>query len=114
MEDSLIDNESTRTQVQHDLTEAQALDGLMSALKLFRLFWNYLNSNQRNEIRIGEIPSANFHGNARGLAKLASILANKGKGPDGRQLLSNETWEKMHAKATLALDMNLGKYQKLW
>ncbi len=33
MEDSLIDNESTRTQVQHDLTEAQALDGLMSALK---------------------------------------------------------------------------------
>lgn len=33
MEDSLIDNESTRTQVQHDLTEAQALDGLMGALK---------------------------------------------------------------------------------
>lgn len=33
IEDSLIENESTRTQVQHDLTEAQALDGLMGALK---------------------------------------------------------------------------------
>ena len=33
MEDSLIENESTRSQVQQDLTEAQALDGLMGALK---------------------------------------------------------------------------------
>ena len=59
---------------------------------------------------MGEIPSANFHGNARGLARVASALANKGKFGDGRQLLSTETWQKMHDKATLALDMNLGKY----
>ena len=65
---------------------------------------------QRNDIRMGEIPSANFHGNARGLARIASALANKGKFGDGRQLLSTETWQKMHDKATLALDMNLGKY----
>ena len=59
---------------------------------------------------MGEIPSANFHGNARGLARIASALANKGKFGDGRQLLSTETWQKMHDKATLALDMNLGKH----
>ena len=59
---------------------------------------------------MGEIPSANFHGNARGIARLASALANKGKFGDGRQLLSNETWDKMHSKATLALDINLGTY----
>jgi hypothetical protein len=45
---------------------------------------------------MGEIPSAGFHGNARGIARLASALANKGKFGDGRQLLSNEIWENMH------------------
>ena len=57
---------------------------------------------------MGEIPSANFHGTARGIARLASALANQGKFGDGRQLLSKETWEMMHSKATLALDINLG------
>lgn len=33
MEDSLIDSQQTRTNVTHDLTEAQALNGLMGALK---------------------------------------------------------------------------------
>ncbi|MEJ3492533.1 DUF1542 domain-containing protein, partial [Staphylococcus aureus] len=33
MEDTLIDSESTRTAVNHDLTEAQALDQLMDALQ---------------------------------------------------------------------------------
>ncbi len=33
MEDTLIDNETTRTAVNHDLTEAQALDQLMDALQ---------------------------------------------------------------------------------
>ena len=60
---------------------------------------------------MGEIPSANFHGNARGLAKLASALANNGMCIDGRQLLSKQTWEKMHAKGSLALDMNLGNIE---
>ena len=78
---------------------------------IFRLISNAL-LYKRNEIRMGEIPSANFHGNARGIARLASALANKGKFGDGRQLLSNETWEKMHSKATLALDINLGIYNE--
>ena len=33
LEDTMIDGESTCTQVQHDLAEAQALDSLMGALK---------------------------------------------------------------------------------
>ena len=33
LEDTMIDGESTRTQVQHDLAEAQALNGLMGTLK---------------------------------------------------------------------------------
>ncbi|WP_422124956.1 DUF1542 domain-containing protein [Staphylococcus caprae] len=33
LENTLIDSEQTRTQVKHDLAEAQALDGLMGALK---------------------------------------------------------------------------------
>jgi len=33
MEDSLIENESTRSQVQQDLTEAQALDGFNGCFK---------------------------------------------------------------------------------
>ena len=44
MEDSLIDNESTRTQVQHDLTEAQALDGLMGALKELLNYTNIVSN----------------------------------------------------------------------
>ena len=39
------------------------------------------------------MPSVNFRGNARGCAKLASIMANKGKG-----LMSEEAWEEMHAE----------------
>lgn len=33
MEDTLIDSETTRTAVNHDLTEAQALDQLMDTLQ---------------------------------------------------------------------------------
>ena len=33
MEDSLIDSQHTRTSVAHDLSEAQALNGLMGTLK---------------------------------------------------------------------------------
>ena len=54
MEDSLIDNESTRTQVQHDLTEAQALDGLMGALKVLKIIlilFQTVITSMRNHLR---------------------------------------------------------------
>ena len=55
MEDSLIDNESTRTQVQHDLTEAQALDGLMSALKevlkIMLILFQTVITSMRNHLK---------------------------------------------------------------
>ena len=57
MEDSLIDNESTRTQVQHDLTEAQALDGLMSALKEIKNNANIVSNGNY----INAEPSKNKH-----------------------------------------------------
>ena len=31
------------------------------------------------EVRKGEMPSANCHGSARGMAELAAVMANKGK-----------------------------------
>ena len=48
-----------------------------------------------------EIPSSNCRANARGMAKLASIMANKGHG-----LMSEDAWREMHGDANfdLALD----------
>ena len=61
------------------------------------------------ETRKGEIPSANFHGNARSLAKLASIMANRGKCDENRkQLFSENTWKKMHDNSTWSDDAMLG------
>ena len=67
---------------------------------------------EETAIRKGELPSANFHGNAKSLAKLASALANKGQCVDSdKRLFSEDTWEKMHAKSTWAADAVLGKYR---
>ena len=64
---------------------------------------------EEEKIRKGEIPSANFHGNARSLGKLASIMANKGNETNGeKRLLSQEAWEKMHDNSKWALDAVLG------
>jgi len=53
-------------------------------------------------VRMCEMPSANMHANARGLAKLASIMANK-----GQTLMSEETWSVMHANSKTAMDAEL-------
>jgi len=45
-----------------------------------------------------QVPSVNFRGNARGCAKLASIMANKGQG-----LMSEEAWEEMHSEPELGI-----------
>ena len=64
---------------------------------------------EEEEIRKVESPSANFHGNARGLGKLACIMANKGRkiNEEGR-ILSEDVWEQMHDDSLWALDAVLG------
>ena len=49
------------------------------------------------------MPSANFS-LARSLAKIAAIMANYGKGIDNDQLMTHETWLKMHAEEKRAFD----------
>ena len=54
------------------------------------------------------MPSSNFNATARGLAtKLAAAMANKGTDPDGKTILSEECWEKMHAGARCEYDKQL-------
>jgi hypothetical protein len=59
-------------------------------------------------IRKGELCSAGSQCNARGLGKLAAIMANKGQ-PLGDQeenkpLMSEDTWAEMHSEPTVAYD----------
>ena len=60
-------------------------------------------------VRMCEMPSANMHANARGLAKLASIMANK-----GQTLMSEETWSVMHANSKTAMDAELSKWLSIF
>ena len=65
------------------------------------------------ELQKVEMPSANCHGSARGMAKLASIMANQGKYPntgdnkDEKVLMSQETWKKMHDREKVSVDANI-------
>ena len=45
------------------------------------------------DVTKAELPSSNIRANARGLAKLASIMANKGQG-----IMSQEAWHEMHSQ----------------
>ena len=49
--------------------------------------------------RTGEAVSALCSGNARGLAKLAAFMANKGS-LNGEQLISEDAWEAAHEEPT--------------
>ena len=66
----------------------------------------------RDVIRKGEIPSGNVHASARGLAKLASSMANKGKMLDGSSIISQDTWDLMHSNSTLKFDAGLSKHDR--
>jgi len=46
--------------------------------------------------RMGESPSTNGHCTARGMAKIAAVMANKGKFKD-TTLISGDTWDAIHA-----------------
>ena len=50
------------------------------------------------EFMMGEIPSANGHASARGLAKIASAMANQGKF-ESTQVLSQEAFDQLHEDA---------------
>ncbi len=79
------------------VTQPAPLDAFSSAG-----YWdtdNMLAIMNGREIRMGETPSINAHCSARGLAKLAGAMASKGRVPGSRRrLMSEDTWEKMHAK----------------
>ena len=55
-------------------------------------------------MRKGETSSANGNCSARGLAKVAAAMANKGTF-NGVQILSNKAWEALHSEPT---------YENLW
>ena len=75
-----------------------------------------------SEVQKGEIPSANMHGSAKGMAKIASIMANKGKyypekqsdGVKEGNMISEDTWKKMHEGEKLSVDSNMLGMSKLW
>jgi len=52
------------------------------------------------DFRRSECPSANGNCSARGLAKLASFMANKGKDRDGTTLMNETAWEALHGEST--------------
>ena len=86
------------------------------ALKHLGTFTNFIQIDKfsnlirisREDIKKGEIPSGNMHASARGLARLASAMANKGKMVNGKVLISENTWHQMHDKPSLKLDAGLG------
>ena len=55
------------------------------------------------ELLLGEIPSTNGVGSAEGMAKIAALMAGKGKFEHVR-LLSEETWKKFHDCADVKKD----------
>ena len=55
-----------------------------------------------NAWRQAEMPSVNFQANARGSAKLASIMALK-----GGSLISEATWNEFHSEPTTAEFMKM-------
>ena len=77
-------------------------------LQLLILKFSNLIRISREDIKKGEIPSGNMHASARGLARLASAMANKGKLVNGKVLISENTWHQMHDKPSLKFDASLG------
>ena len=62
----------------------------LKGLGIGQKFIDFYNSSDAVK---AEVPSVNFRGNARGCAKLASIMANQGQG-----LMSQQAWDEMHSE----------------
>ena len=64
---------------------------------------------QQESVRKTEQPSSNVNASARGMAWVATIMANNGKDPDGKTIVSQETCQKMHEEPKEALDLVMGR-----
>ena len=63
----------------------------------------------KKSARKGEMSSCNVNASARGLAWAACIMANKGVDPDGKRIMSEESWKKMHLNPIVAPDVFGGR-----
>lgn len=54
---------------------------------------DFINAYNSPDMAKAEVPSVSFRANARGLGKLASIMANGGQG-----LMSEDAWKEMHSE----------------
>ena len=84
------------------LRPLKCLKGVSTDVSVTHKHW------QQDKFRSTEQPSSNFHASAKGLAWVAYIMANQGQDPSGKQILSKETWEKMHHDPKEAHDTVLG------
>jgi len=57
--------------------------------------------------RAGESPGGSAHASARGLAKLAAAMANKGEF-NGVRILSEDGWNNLHAGGIVRVDASMG------
>ena len=64
-----------------------------------------------DHVRKHEHPSANCNGSARGLARVAHIMANNGTDLDGKKIMSPRTCLGMHKEPKVAIDFGFGKYK---
>ena len=68
-------------------------------------FVNFMNSKAWRQ---GESPHGNVHASARGLAKVAGAMANKGA-LGNNTILTVEGWNMLHDKSTVEIDAAMGK-----
>lgn len=61
------------------------------------LFPHLIPAFNNSEFKAGEVPSTNGQCTARGLAKVAAMMANKGQ-INGVRILSEKTWELFHSQ----------------
>ena len=88
-----------------------AIEGMPPKMD-FRVLTKIFNET---EVRKGEMPSANCHGSARGMAELSSIMANKGQrytdqdrnDTNKSALMCEETWKLMHDEEKITTDANI-------
>ena len=60
-----------------------------------------VNSFNSREVAMGETPSANTHASARGLARLAAMMADRGSF-EGKEFINERAWDDLHDHATEA------------
>jgi len=63
-----------------------------------------------DRVRKHEHPSANCNGSARGLARVAHIMANNGTDLDGKKIMSPRTCLEMHKEPKVAIDFGFGSH----